>query len=173
MGVDPISAGRLRGLAAAATAAVLAFGYCLPADAQTCGLTFVTGPSGSLTDPSIETGDPMGGVYTLLSADLSGSGRAELILGIGSGPPEKQNLPPRILRPNGAGTGLVDVTRALLGAGTLPTMEHPREIVTADFNQDGIRDIFFAAHGLDAAPWAGERNVLLLSGAGGTYADHS
>jgi hypothetical protein len=173
MRVDPISAGRLRGLAAGATAAVLALGFGSPAGAQTCGLTFVPGPSGSLTDPSIAIGDPMGGVYTLLSADLSGSGRAELILGIGSGPPEKQNLPPRILRPNSAGTALVDVTRALLGAGTLPTMEHPREIVTADFNQDGIRDIFFAAHGLDAAPFAGERNVLLLSGAGGTYADHS
>lgn len=173
MRLDPISAGRLRGLAAGTTAAVLALGFGSPAGAQTCGLTFVPGPSGSIADPSIAIGDPMGGVYTLLSADVSGSGRAELILGIGSGPPEKQNLPPRILRPNSAGTALVDVTRALLGAGTLPTMEHPREIVTADFNQDGIRDIFFAAHGLDAAPWAGERNVLLLSGAGGTYADHS
>jgi hypothetical protein len=170
MGVDPSDGGRLRGMAAAA---VLALGYCSPAGAQTCGLTFVTGPSGSLTDPSIEIGDPMGGAYTLLSADLSGSGRPELILGIGSGPPEKQSLPPRILRPNTAGTGLVDVTRALLGAGALPGMEHPREIVTADFNQDGIQDIFFAAHGLDAAPFAGERNVLLLSAANGTYTDHS
>ena len=173
MGVDPISAGRLRSLAAGATAAALALGVSSPAGAQTCGLTFVAGPSGSITDPSIEIGDPMGGVYTLLSADLSGSGRAELILGIGSGPPEKQNLPPRILRPNSAGTALVYVTRALLGAGTLPAMEHPREIVTADFNQDGIQDIFFGAHGLDAPPFAGERNVLLLSASNGTYTDHS
>ena len=59
MRVDPISAGRLRGLAAGATAAVLALGFGSPAGAQTCGLTFVTGPSGSITDPSIEIGNPM------------------------------------------------------------------------------------------------------------------
>jgi hypothetical protein len=140
---------------------------------ETCGLSFIPGPSGLIDDPTIDVGDPMGGPFTMVSADLTGSGRREIILGVGAGPPYQQSLPPRIVAPNAAGNGLVDVTRALLGAGQLPRMEHPREIVAADFNRDGWNDVYFAAHGHDTAPFAGERNVLLLSKADGTYSDQS
>ncbi|HWJ95595.1 MAG TPA: VCBS repeat-containing protein, partial [Telluria sp.] len=32
---------------------------------------------------------------------------------------------------------------------------HPREVVQADFNEDGLADLFIADHGYDAAPFPG------------------
>jgi len=46
---------------------------------------------------------------------------------------------------------------------------HPRKAIVADFNGDGKSDVFFACHGFDAAPYAGELPHLLLSQADGTY----
>ncbi len=46
----------------------------------------------------------------------------------------------------------------------MPRRVHAREAVFADFNGDGVTDLFVAAHGLDAPPFPGEQNVLLLSG---------
>lgn len=167
------SSGR-RSIARSTAVAVLALGCSAGLGAQeTCGLNFIPGPSGQIDDPSINVGDPIGGAFTLLSADLAGPGQRDLILGIGSGPPYEQSLPLRILRQNATGTGLVDVTRSLLGQGSLPSMEHPREIVVGDFNRDGKTDVYFAAHGYDAPPFAGERNVLLLSTGADTYTDQS
>ena len=91
-------------------------------------ITFVTGPSGDASDPSIPVGSPVGNVFFTLSADLQGDGRRDLILLTGSGPPIVQRTPMRILRPNAAGTGMTDVTRKLLGNGALPSMQHPREV---------------------------------------------
>ena len=136
-------------------------------------VTFIVGPSGDASDPSIPVGSPIGNVFYALSADLQGDGRRDLILLTGSGPPIVQRTPMRILRPNSAGTGMMDVTRKLLGNGALPSMQHPREVDVADFNGDGKLDIFVAAHGYDAAPFPGERNVLLISRGDGTYADQS
>ncbi len=50
---------------------------------------------------------------------------------------------------------------------------HPRMIVTADFNKDGITDIFIADHGYDATPFPGHTNTLLLGKADGGYTDAS
>jgi hypothetical protein len=137
-------------------------------------LTFIAGPSGVIVDQTISTGTPHGGVLNFISADLKGDGRRDLLLGIGSYPPlGKQTLPMRVLRPNAAGTGLVDVTRQLFGNGALPSSQHPREFAIADFNRDGKPDIFVAAHGYDADPFDGERNLLVMSNGDGTYTDRS
>jgi len=137
-------------------------------------LTIVPGPSGSVKDATIPIGSPPGGIFTMMSADLKGDGRRDLILGMGSSPQfAKQSIPMHILRPNAAGTALDDVTRRLLGQGALPMTEHSREIAVGDFNHDGRLDIFIAAHGYDTAPFAGERNVLLYSNSDGTYTDRS
>jgi hypothetical protein len=40
---------------------------------------------------------------------------------------------------------------------------HPRKALTADFNGDGVADVFIACHGYDAGDFPGERSVLLLS----------
>jgi hypothetical protein len=46
---------------------------------------------------------------------------------------------------------------------------HPRKAVVADFNNDGIPDVFVACHGYDAAPFPGEKSKLLLSDGLGGY----
>ncbi len=48
---------------------------------------------------------------------------------------------------------------------------HPREIVQADFNEDGLPDLYVAGHGYDTQPFPGEQNHLLLGKAGGGYVD--
>lgn len=47
---------------------------------------------------------------------------------------------------------------------------HPRKAIVADFNQDGVPDVFVACHGYDAPPFPGERNKLLLSDGHGGFA---
>ena len=61
----------------------------------------------------------------------------------------------------------VDTTSALLAdtAGCI----HPRKAIAADFNGDGKPDVYFACHGVDAMPYAGEHPHLLLSQADGRY----
>ena len=49
----------------------------------------------------------------------------------------------------------------------MPKRVHAREAVFGDFNGDGAKDVFVAATGLDAPPFPGEQNVLLLSGPAG------
>ena len=46
----------------------------------------------------------------------------------------------------------------------IPATVHPREFVTADFNNDGKLDLFVADHGWDTAPYPGGQNQLILSG---------
>jgi hypothetical protein len=46
---------------------------------------------------------------------------------------------------------------------------HPRKAIVADFNGDGLPDVFFACHGFDAPPFPGESPHILLSQADGTY----
>ena len=47
---------------------------------------------------------------------------------------------------------------------------NPRKAVVADFNNDGLPDVFVACHGYDAAPWPGEPNKLLLNDGKGGFA---
>jgi hypothetical protein len=49
----------------------------------------------------------------------------------------------------------------------IPSTVHPREFVTADFNNDGKLDLFVADHGWDTAPYPGGQNQLILSGPNG------
>lgn len=46
---------------------------------------------------------------------------------------------------------------------------NPRKAVVADFNKDGIPDVFVACHGYDAPPFSGEVSKLLLSHGRGSY----
>jgi hypothetical protein len=48
---------------------------------------------------------------------------------------------------------------------------HPREVSFADFNGDGILDVFIANHGWDTNPFPGEQNLLFLSDKNGTWRD--
>jgi hypothetical protein len=107
------------------------------------------------------------------SVDLQGNGRPDFIMCYGRYPPDPEiKLPCRVLRPQADGS-VIDVTRQLFGNGALPSMVHPREFVTGDFNGDGLTDIFIAAHGYDGPPFPGETNVLLIANPDGTYTDRS
>ena len=46
--------------------------------------------------------------------------------------------------------------------GDRPSSVHPREVLLADFNGDGMNDFFIADHGYDAPPHPGWNNQLLL-----------
>lgn len=46
---------------------------------------------------------------------------------------------------------------------------HPRKAIVADFNGDATPDVFVACHGYDAAPFPGERNLVVLSQASGRF----
>ena len=46
---------------------------------------------------------------------------------------------------------------------------NPRKAVVADFNKDGIPDVFVACHGYDAQPFPGEKSKLMLSNSRGSY----
>ena len=48
---------------------------------------------------------------------------------------------------------------------------HPREVVQADFNKDGLKDLYVADHGYDAQPFPGYQNGLLFGKPGGGYTD--
>jgi hypothetical protein len=72
--------------------------------------------------------------------------------------------------------GKGDGTYTPAPAGMLPssfTTIHPREVIQADFNKDGLMDLFVADHGYDAPPYPGAQNKLLLGKAGGGYTDAS
>jgi len=49
-----------------------------------------------------------------------------------------------------------------VAAGDKPSSEWVRELIVADFNGDGISDLFLADHGWDAHPFPGFQNQLML-----------
>jgi len=46
---------------------------------------------------------------------------------------------------------------------------HPRKAIVADFNQDGVPDVFVVCHGFDADPFPGEKNKVILSQSDGKF----
>ncbi len=74
-----------------------------------------------------------------------------------------------ILLNDGSG-GLTLATSAVF-SGTVPAVQHPTDVVVADFNGDGRDDIFVADHGYDADPFPGYQNQLVLSAPGDKLVD--
>jgi hypothetical protein len=70
---------------------------------------------------------------------------------------------------NNAGT-FADVTDAVLGN---VTMFNPRHAIVADFNGDGLPDLFVAGHGWDHFPWPGEQSRILIRNASGQLVDET
>lgn len=65
------------------------------------------------------------------------------------------------------GKGAFQVGTSDVFSGEIPKVVEPREVVLADFNGDDRIDIFFADQGMDADPWPGHQNTLVLSAPGG------
>ncbi len=71
------------------------------------------------------------------------------------------------------GNGSLVLATSSAFSGTVPVVQWPREVVVADFNGDGVNDIFVADHGYDADPFPGYPNTLVLSVPGGRLVDAS
>ncbi len=126
-----------------------------------------------VSDPTVRPRLPSGvaaGIGFNLMVDLETNGRPDIFvcyLGELNAP-----MPCRALRPQSDGS-LAEVTRRIFGPDDLPTAEWPTNVIAADFNHDSRPDLFIAGWGYDFAPFAGERNVLFDSTAGGTYVNRS
>lgn len=112
-------------------------------------------------------------------ADLTGDGLDDVIAtfpGYDSADGVRNARPIRIFAQAGDAT-LTEVTSSLI-VGQIPATEFTRHIITADFNGDGLADIFLLNHGLElptsdpGADWH-EPDVLLLSNVDGNYEDKS
>ncbi len=146
-----------------AVLAIVSWGFALTAGSAP--LAFVAKGAGSFAGSGVEAY-----ITAIASARLTRPGVDDIVVARGVFPPTPAtNIPLRLLAPQSDWT-VIDVTAAALGPNP-PARTHPREIIFGDINGDGLLDIFVAAHGYDQPPFTGETNVLLLSRAGGTYAD--
>ncbi|PWE54239.1 hypothetical protein DEM27_21270 [Metarhizobium album] len=108
-----------------------------------------------------------------VAVDIDGDGRQEVIvsgLQIGVGNARTESRPLLVLSYDG--NGLVDATERFLP--DKPSTILTRNFIVADFNGDGIQDVFVNNHGTEGTdPFPGEQNRLLLSTGNGTYSDKS
>lgn len=69
------------------------------------------------------------------------------------------------------GNGSLVLATSSVFSGAVPAVQHPSQVVTADFNGDGLADIFVADHGYDVTPHPGYQNALVLTLTGGKLED--
>jgi predicted amidohydrolase YtcJ len=69
------------------------------------------------------------------------------------------------------GNGSLMLRTSSVFLGTPPAVQHPAQVVIADFNGDGVSDIFVADSGYDDYPQPGYQNQLALSAADGKLVD--
>lgn len=112
---------------------------------------------------------PLGEMYFNQIVDLNEDGYDDFVL-IG-------NLPPDAPFELGAQQGYFFINDRkggfILAGGDTPMSYHPREVAVADFNGDGLLDVFIADHGHDTMPFPGYVNHLFLNAGGNAYVDAS
>jgi len=91
--------------------------------------------------------------------DLDGDGVQEIVVAAGLDTPGPSG-PILVFKRQGNGT-YSDATSSYFGS--VPALVHPRKAIAADFNGDGLPDLYFADHGYDHPPFPGAQNALLLS----------
>ena len=64
--------------------------------------------------------------------------------------------------------GLKLATSELFASDDVPQVQNPRLNLVADFNNDGLDDIYIADHGYDVSPHPGYQNNLVLTNSDGT-----
>jgi peptidoglycan hydrolase-like protein with peptidoglycan-binding domain len=101
--------------------------------------------------------------FTLIAADFNNDGRDDIIVShaVDDGV-EMINFATQLT--------VVDIanqTEINFTSGDAPRRVHEAEATVSDFNDDGLLDVFIGASGLDAPPFPGEQNLLILSSANG------
>jgi hypothetical protein len=109
---------------------------------------------------TISLSDSTAAVTSLSTADFDGDGFADVLV-TRTDYPTYNTFPLQILLGNGHG-GFYDGTSRIF-QGPPPSTQVPREVVIADFNNDGRPDIFIADTGYDHSPGPGFHNTLVLS----------
>lgn len=111
----------------------------------------------------IDIAGSTGSVGEIIAADVNHDGNLDIVVASGYFPPQHKSVPISVFFSDGKGS--FKLSKNPTSAETV----HPREMIAADFNGDGIQDIFLADHGYDAPPFPGHTNTLLLGKAGGGY----
>ena len=101
--------------------------------------------------------------------DFNHDGRPDVILAWGPWPPAAGTM--QALQNDGAGH-FTDVT-ATVFQPAVPAPEHGRHFASADFNGDGVLDLFVANHGQDQSPFPGGQSLLLMGNAQGQLVDET
>lgn len=97
-----------------------------------------------------------GGDFMKKNFDLDGNGYSDFLLADGV-------FPPTSIRPTTGDIIYQFDDSFSLSPNSFSGAIHPREFALGDFNQDSVIDFFIAAHGYDAPPFPGERNVFGIS----------
>lgn len=91
--------------------------------------------------------------------DLDGDGVKEIV--VAPGLDSVNGSPVHVYKKQTDGS-YADATNSFFGTA-VPSQIHPRKAIAADFNGDGLLDLYFADHGYDHSPFPGAQNVLMLS----------
>ncbi len=104
-------------------------------------------------------------MFLLAARDLTGDGAPELVVSTIQFDPQWRDIdrpsPVVILANDGEGHFSL-----LQTPDNMPRRVHGREAAIADFNGDGVDDLFITGQGLDRPPFPGESVLLMLSGNG-------
>ena len=107
-----------------------------------------------------------GMMMPLGSGDFSGDGIPEIVYGMQFTDLKKGSIIKPIFLTTSTGKGL-SLFKPIMDV--VPYVSAPRDSVIADFNGDGINDIFIADHGVDYKPFPGYQNSLILSAPNGKF----
>jgi hypothetical protein len=123
------------------------------------------------TQVSAIPGTSGAGVQQLLEGDFNGDGILDLWVARIDGPSIGDvAVPAQVLLGDGHG-GFTDGTASVFASG-IPSFHYPARVAGADFNHDGITDVFVPDFGPDHSPWTGGQNRLFVS-AGGKLTDQT